>query len=187
MKYWFSLIYVFFVLAVNSQANSGIIEYKINVNSDYNKKDVNKVGAMLNESAKYVVQFEFELLFNQNNESLFKIKDNLLVGEEETFASKSAKLFSGAEETYYLNKTLDLKINERPFLGELFLIHSRFNSIEWHITKERKAIEGYVCYKATAVLKKDKTIRKDRKITAWFCPDIPLNHSRLKVMPDYLD
>lgn len=66
----------------------------------------------------------------------------------------------------------DLKKNQllrqNEFFGRFFLIRTALNPITWEPQSEEKSIGSYKCMKATATI-------DTMKITAWYCPDIPIN------------
>ena len=95
--------------------------------------------------------------------------------------------------------TTKKSLESTEFMGKKFLISNDPNKIKWVMGKEQKMIGNYLCFKATAQIKKPKTMtsvwREAEKendsikdpskkelveeystITAWYTPQIPVSH-----------
>jgi GLPGLI family protein len=95
--------------------------------------------------------------------------------------------------------TTKKSLESTEFMGKKFLISNDPNKIKWAMEKEQKMIGNYLCFKATAQIKKPKTMtsvwREAEKendsikdpskkelveeystITAWYTPQIPVSH-----------
>ncbi len=95
--------------------------------------------------------------------------------------------------------TTKKSLESTEFMGKKFLISNDQNKIKWVMGKEQKMIGNYLCFKATAQIKKPKTMtsvwREAEKendsikdpskkelveeystITAWYTPQIPVSH-----------
>jgi GLPGLI family protein len=116
-------------------------------------------------NAKYL---RFNLAFNGQN-SVFSLNNGLVLGEENN--TQSAIIASGYKGTVYQSKESSYSEIEKGF-GNYLLINE---PVEWVLTNETKEIEGFLCYKATAVkiiINSSGTFK--HPIIAWFCPKIPL-------------
>ncbi|MEZ4776614.1 MAG: GLPGLI family protein [Bacteroidia bacterium] len=60
------------------------------------------------------------------------------------------------------------KIEQREFMGKVFLIKDELKSYEWKLTGEQKQIGEYICQKATMADSVTKT-------EVWFTPQIPVS------------
>ncbi len=99
----------------------------------------------------------------------------------------------------YKNLVTKKTLQSSEFMGKKFLISHDQNKLKWVMEKEQKMIGNYLCFKATALVKKPKTItsvwRKSEKendsiqgssnneineeyttVTAWYSPQIPVSH-----------
>ncbi len=73
------------------------------------------------------------------------------------------------------NKTFfDLSSNkcfdQREFMGKKFLIESDLKSHTWKMTGNQKEIAGYPCMEAELTNSESKN-----KVSAWFCPSLPVS------------
>ena len=93
-------------------------------------------------------------------------------------------------------------LQSTEFMGKKFLISNNYDELNWIMEKENKMIGNYMCFKATAKMKKAQTMtsvwrnsEKQEKlndsikdlsnnkieteyetVTAWYTPQIPVNH-----------
>lgn len=80
----------------------------------------------------------------------------------------------------YFNSDKTFIFNNNPnfifFHKNEFLIRKE-QIKNWNITKEKKIIDGKSCYKATTrdYFYNNKSAKIEYEVTAWFCPQIPLN------------
>jgi len=103
----------------------------------------------------------------------------------------------GASATVYKDLSERTYYKEAEIFGKEFLIVDEFKKYDWQLTQESKMIGNYTCYKATFVpelterqkeAKKKKEEEKeaggllaqieekDRTITAWWTPEIPVSN-----------
>lgn len=68
----------------------------------------------------------------------------------------------------YVDLAAGTRIEQRDFMGRMFLIESESKQSDWKLTGEQKMIMNYPCQQAT------KTV-DDKKIVAWFTPAIPVS------------
>tara|TARA_R110002074_G_scaffold392826_3_gene578640 strand:+ start:3196 stop:3921 length:726 start_codon:yes stop_codon:yes gene_type:complete len=120
-------------------------------------------------------------------ESLFNPKDDLncilYFSKTESIFFKSKKLNNPNKKKtitdiligngkYYAEAKKKKILQQREFMGDLFLIESEF--FNWTLTQEEKKIGKYTCYKAIGVriIENSKgTFKKD--VIAWYTPEIP--------------
>lgn len=79
-------------------------------------------------------------------------------------------------------------ITENEIFGKEFLIVDSLHKYDWKLGSETKKIGTYTCYKATVTIRArqlPETVKaisltdgpeKDRVITAWYTPEIPVSH-----------
>lgn len=128
---------------------------------------------------KTIENIEYKLVCN-TNEARFEIVPK----KEKNMELTSERFLYNYEDqsVYYKNIPENLKLSQTisPFDKKLYLVKSSFNEYDWVITKEKKEILGYTCYKAYTEYeykyKVFKYIGKDTKvkvkIIAWFTPEI---------------
>ncbi|MCT4614037.1 MAG: GLPGLI family protein [Marinifilaceae bacterium] len=131
-------------------------------------------------------------LYIVDHESIYKENEQL---ESSNSSNKGRyKMFSSmtgnpSGENYYkdlLNKIYSYNID---LYGKPFLINDKLKTYDWNITGETKKIGRYTVIKATAIKKlpirkkaRAKNIKpansakkREMRITAWFCPEIPIS------------
>ncbi|MEO1448511.1 MAG: GLPGLI family protein [Bacteroidota bacterium] len=72
------------------------------------------------------------------------------------------------ENRYFKNLVDKTKTEKLDFLGRVFLIQDKLNSLAWKITGKQKVIMDYTCQQATAM-------RDTTPIEVWFAPQIPVS------------
>ncbi|WP_179349971.1 GLPGLI family protein [Winogradskyella pacifica] len=77
-------------------------------------------------------------------------------------------MMAGGSTTYYNDWSRDYSITQNAIMAPAKRVIQKPK--EWTITEESKVIDGYTCYAATI----DK--RNDKKVKAWFTPEIPVKH-----------
>ena len=76
--------------------------------------------------------------------------------------------------TYYANIDLKKIVNKKIYSGKEFLIE--LPNFKWKLSQESKEIGNYICYKAsTTRYLEGRNGKIERKVTAWYAPDIPYN------------
>ena len=109
------------------------------------------------------------------------------------------KMWASAGGPVYKDIATQKSLQSTEFMGKKFLISNDQNKIKWVMEKEQKMIGNYLCFKATALVPKPKTMtsvwRKAEKendsikdsanyetqeeysmVTAWYTPQIPVSH-----------
>lgn len=170
MKNLSFLFFVFFYTFGFSQNTSGIITYTLYYNFSEEKLNSNNIAtglykkAVLNNGKKnYLLYF---------NEKYTEFNKDISISSEYDFSShfNTKILYNKARKCFIYNKPKSI-----IFIKENYKI-SKCDSISWKIESESKLIDNKLCFKATCIdytLFKGKA--KNKFITAWFCPEIPLN------------
>ena len=122
--------------------------------------------------------------------------------EEKTLGapSETDRFNRSSNDILYKNTKENTFTNKKESFGKIFLIKDDLSSYDWKLGKESKMIGKHLCFKATALKeiknnsprfrgppgrngkeeKKDETtVSKEPKlteITAWYSPEIPINH-----------
>ena len=112
---------------------------------------------------------KFELHFNKNT-SYFVLKDGLGLDDQ---GYVYAKLFSGYKGAVFQDNMFSYsEINTA--IGKYTI--KKETKIDWLLMNETKEINGFICYKATAVKKVENSKGVFHfPIIAWYCPQIPLS------------
>lgn len=76
--------------------------------------------------------------------------------------------FKQSDDKVFFDIKEQKRIEQRDFMGRLFLIESQADTLQWKMTGNNKTIAGYNCMEATTEL-------KENKIVAWFAPEIPVS------------
>lgn len=186
MKKYIKIIFALFFISVNAQIKQGVIKYKKQKISktfikEKNKKFGDKKLKRFSIIEDKIIVAEKKVIFSlhfNNQESLFKAK-KILNSDRNRFLKMALGPYGKAVFYNSNNQTL---YNLNAF-GQEFLISKQ--KYKWAITKERKKIGNYLCYKAT-LIEKMTTSRGEKKllVTAWFTPQInvpfgPLGYSGL--------
>jgi GLPGLI family protein len=162
----------FFMFAFNcfSQVTNGKIDYGLHISTFEGLEKTTMMKGAYAKAIENAPFLNFELLFN-TTESYFSLKDGLGLDDQGYIY---AKLFSGYDGSVYQKD--DFSYSE--INGEIgnFLIKNDKRK-DWILMNETKQINGFVCFKATAV----KTVENSKgifhfPIIAWYCPQIPLSY-----------
>lgn len=181
--------------AVNAQDFQGVATYKtqrqVDIKLDSTQMNEEMQTKML-EMMKKQFQKTFTLSFNKE-ESTYKQeeeldKPNVGLGGEFQIISIGG---GGGSDVLYKNTKEQRYTEQVDTYGKIFLVKDNIEKIEWQLGSETKYIGEYPCYKATFT----KTIEKprvvingeedeedkepemeERTITAWYTPQIPVNH-----------
>jgi GLPGLI family protein len=180
MKKSLLLLYLFLITSAYSQTKlTGVVHYESGISQQNidnyfskerkllkNKERVKFMDNLLLNSKKVVSTLHFTL-----NEALFEVDKKLNTKDRGNITEKMSLIAAGGLNKYYQNtNTRTLETQNCVTLGECFIIVSPFK--KWQLTQETKKIAGYLCYKATTVVTRNK---KAIHITAWYCPQIPVS------------
>lgn len=154
--------------------------------------------ASLEEKLKKGFEKTYELSFNKT-ESVYEEPQKL-----ESPSSSGVKMMvvnasSSGDGKSYKNIKDKTSLSEEDFFGKEFLVSDSLLKWDWKLVNETKKIGNFTCYKAIGVIpvsKEDmeeykkmknkksesKTVLftvnepKDRTITVWYAPEIPVSH-----------
>lgn len=176
-------VILFFILSSSfaQQFESGIAHYVVKPIKNQEKDGRNDpIKALEPFSDQISASFLFELTFNEGLSQFVIVETDAL----RKFSEKSLKLsvvqFGYADTVWQDNAGIYSKSFEGFSEREPILIDESIPNGSWKITKEKKEIDQFTCYKATrtAVIKRgSKTF--STPIIAWFCPDIPVHFGPL--------
>ncbi len=140
----------------------------------------------VNYEASYVTPQMLSLLRKQTN-SIEKYENVLNALKEErvyyslfinTESNKSVFILDSIHENknvsptalieYVYSEGTDILLGSEKFIKSEYNFSGSFKQLEWHITSEKKVINGYVCKKAIS--------NKDKYISVWFTSKIALNN-----------
>jgi GLPGLI family protein len=147
----------------------------------------------LNEKINKMFEKTFILNFNKT-ESIYQQEQKL----KET-GSRGGTFSSDLEGELYKNSQTKKYLKAEEFANKNYIITDVLKNYNWDLTQESKKIGGYTCYKAISITKvtkkelqeyevekakqsKNKTSffnlekPKDKKITVWYNPEIPVSH-----------
>ena len=117
------------------------------------------------------------LTFNKNH-SLFTEKKEININPSRGMRSnpKGPALMINFPGNYYKDLKTKNYINQKEFLSKQFIIRDKLKTINWQKENEIKTIGKYTCFKATAKIPKENSLRKGETTTvvAWYTIDIPV-------------
>ncbi len=180
---------------LNAQEFQGNVVYqsKIKMDDSFKKRmDTTKIDEgrkkrMMN-MMKQMLEKSYVLAFNKTT-SIYK--------EEEKLDQPNEKMRFRIFDAGTLFKDISNKAytKQKEFFGKIFLIKDSLKKINWQLEKESKQIGKYLCFKATAMVKKEKqgfsrfrrkkkeekdSIQNEKpkltKLTVWYTPEIPVSN-----------
>tara|TARA_R100001369_G_scaffold43357_1_gene69496 strand:+ start:420 stop:1163 length:744 start_codon:yes stop_codon:yes gene_type:complete len=167
---------LFFFFNVYSQ-NDGNVVYRVaSKKLDFQEGDSQaheKFYKLMNSMSRIRDSLYFNLDFN-SYESLFYLNKSKDVGmSNEKGYNSIIRSFSSV---FYRNDKTKEFI-EQVSNDRHYLITSSTEDVEWEITTEQKKINEYLCFKALTTIKATSLTKGDydKKLEAWFCPDIAIN------------
>ncbi len=173
--------YLFISVSLFSQESfkSGEVIYTVKTNltqDSENSPFFNKFKKKLN---RFSEKLSYTLKFNKN-ESIFNLNSDLVFDGEDEFTQLAITINKG-ESVFFIDKKQKIIIEQKPFLGDDFLIQSSTLDLKWELINEKKKIGQYICYKAILKIR-DKGSLKEQSSTyiAWYSPDIPFNYGPFK-------
>lgn len=157
--------------------NQGIATYTVSVAEDEDDPMQQQMINVFPDLFDYIDQLTFQLHFN-NQASYFTLEDkmyeNELIIDATALVAHYTKPQVRIEDKTYAKKEKNTYVNAGKWMV------SDVN-IDWEITQETKQINNYTVYKANAVYNTGATKEKYKKakVTAWFCPEIPMPYGPL--------
>ena len=187
------LLFVNFAHAQEFQGRAIYISKSLN-NVVFDTKAMSDEKAKeLNEKINKMFEKIFVLNFNKA-ESIYQQEQKL-----KEMGSRGSTFASELEGELYKNSQTKKYLKAEEFANKNYIITDVLKNYNWDITQESKKIGGYTCYKAISITKvtkkelqeyevekakqsKNKTSffnlekPKDKKITVWYNPEIPVSH-----------
>lgn len=177
------IIFLAFLIIFQINYSQNIISeviYKKHSTIDLSKKVQDKTTSLIAKSFELMKELDYVLTFN-NYESLFKEKSNLDSDDMVNSYSRGlSRLLGGGRKVYYTNLKTKKNWRQEEFSSKHFLVETSLYQNKWNVTNEIKKIGKYTCYKATTTTTIETTKGKiDRKVVAWYSPDIPMSFGPL--------
>lgn len=181
MKKTYLIIFVFGIVFNSTLAQNNIeVTYKRRINLNVLPEKITNTYGKLEQQAiisKYnnYNLLRYTLIYN-NDESLFFLSDTI-VGMPLDINDNSLQRIVTSEKKrkFYKNLKENRLVEETNFGGEKVLIIGKFHQITWKLTKEKKDIGKYQCYKA--ILIKGKGLLgydENMTIETWYSPELPV-------------
>ena len=175
---------------LNAQQFSGTATYSSNTKVDITF-DTTQIPPerlkMMKQMMRQQLQKEYTLKFNRTA-SLFEEVEQLEQEGMMRGAGMMVMMAGGAGSKVYKRLADKQSFEQLEFFGKVFLIHDSLEDFNWKLGKETKQIGSYTCYKATTtrqIITRTVSSEADEKsvddtlqieVTAWYTPQIPLNH-----------
>jgi GLPGLI family protein len=157
---------------------------------------------MIEKNMKQFTEKTYVLKFNRNEAEYSEVKELAAPSQGRNWGSFMGSAMGG---TKYKNLKENLQVEQRDMFGKLFLIKDSLPALDWKVTGESRTIGNYMVVKATAYKPVDEmdwsnwrrrrqSEKKDSvavaegdmeklyekpdsvMVTAWFTPQIPVQH-----------
>lgn len=153
-------------------SNSSIIYKKAVYNSKIKTESSNvNIKQTLDLVDKMIEEVEYELIFNET-QSIYRQVEKLQLKDSPFY-----KMAAGPPNIYYRNLKTNELIRNNSTMGLSLNIQLNPKRYDWIITKEKKYIGKYLCYKAKTKYKEYNPINKNEvtfQPEVWFTPEIPV-------------
>lgn len=165
----FCLSLLFFPIISYSQS-SGAVKYAlkigVNDNDDNTYNQYQKIAQDGAHKLTFILEYE-------EDKSKFSLKEDLQNEDRDALIAKAIAEYFNPIFTNLPDNTRMYKNPSSPMVkGDTYLItDGLFQS--WELTKEKKEIEGFTCYKAIGQLSSKEETAGAKDIIAWYCPEIP--------------
>jgi GLPGLI family protein len=159
----------FFISSISVFSQDIVCIYKVKVDSTHLKEKKLNLNEIYYNYINYLGDLSYFLKIN-NNESIYEINPDF----KKKLDERSIKLVQsvGGRGVYYCNKAEDILLNQKEFVGEIYLIEQE--KPVWILTNESKDIDGILCLKAYCIKKISNGKRQfDKTTIAWYAPSIP--------------
>jgi len=116
------------------------------------------------------------VLTTTQEESFFKLEDVLEKGDEtplEDILLKTAKRFTSFKNRVYIDINKNKIVFEKNLINKNFIVQRNQYIFNWKIKNATKKILGYNAKLATGEYY-DEVVNKNKEVTAWFIPSIPI-------------
>ncbi|QIE60246.1 GLPGLI family protein [Rasiella rasia] len=157
-----------------------VLKKKIDLDQNISEEEKTKKE----ERLKKLYEKKMQLKFN-TKASFYKEMPTLLAEENAMYRLG----FIGGSGGYisngiYKNIEADSLVEQREFLGKLFLVKDNVPELDWELKEKAKKIGNYDAFMATAVVQLEidnsanplKKIEANYIMTAWYTPQIPVAH-----------
>lgn len=170
MKRIYITIVICTLLIIPIYSQKGVISYTATLTIDPNSNEYSKKQKEFLQKAMNSSR-DVDYTLTINKEKALFVKVEKMKNDSDTSLNLTSLL---AGDTFYSDIQKKENIQAIFVFGNNFLITRK--SVKWHLLPETKKINGYNCKKATATIQFMRYGRKmPKKVTAWYCPDIPLN------------
>lgn len=190
------LVFIFLLgitAQVTGQEFMGLATYKTDMQMKVSMDSTQVMDDQMNliqEQIMFMNKKEFQLSFNAS-ESNWKEQEQLDKPAQGTsgIQIQIVGMGGGPDGLLYKNTKEKTRLESTDAFGKLFLISGELEPYEWEMTSETKQIGKYTCYKAIAKREVTETHiaevngereetekKKIQTTTAWYTPDIPVNH-----------
>ncbi len=163
------LLLFFFNSSLTVFSQDIVCKYKVKVDSTHLKEKKLNLNEIYYNYLNYLENLSYTLKIN-NNESIYEVDPEF----KKKLDEKSIKLVQsvGGRGVYYYNKLEEILLNQKEFVGEIYLIEQEKPA--WILTNETKDIDGIRCQRAYSIKKINNGKRQfDRTTVAWYAPSIP--------------
>ncbi len=153
-----------------------IVDYKTIPNGQY----IEKSDGSESSSSKTLINEAFELVALMTSQLKASQTESIFLGTTQMNSDvdelnfKLAKLFVDNDSEYKCDLMNNSTSRWCTVFGKKFIINSKISDFDWKLTKEKKQIGEYNCYKAICsyeVINTSGTFRKN--VEAWYTTDIP--------------
>lgn len=159
------------ILAINFFLYLSSLAQENNIRVRY-IKGLKKVADTTNSKPSMLKDLYYTLITN-GKESVFYYKEGMKISGQET--NKRFIGAGGGDGIYYKNITNKKYLHQSDFLGNEYLVS--LNEKVWVLTKEKKVVNNFLCYKAfSEQIYYSEIFRKEVLIkhVAWYTPEIPV-------------
>lgn len=179
------LVLLPFTFSLSAQSINGKAYYISKTQANYNPNISSEKKKELDERAKRLFEKKLTLNFNRF-ESFYKEEESLDNSNDAYRAGYFTATGGYLSNGIYKNVKIDSIIEQREFLGKLFLVKDTLPKFNWKLENESKKIGNYTVFKATMIRKIDSTdykmingqnnnVNGNIIITAWYTPQIPIS------------
>jgi GLPGLI family protein len=166
MKTIITIVLLSITLIAKPQNTSGIITYEVTTALQIDMDNLERQGLeayadMIPKSTSSKKQLYFTeetTLYNNLKEEPKESKTN----------GNMITMFSNPDNKTYINQLTNAVVEQKEFMGKMFLINDTLKKINWKITGETKLVLNYPCIKASY---NDST----ESLEAWFTTEIPIS------------
>ncbi|WP_340064023.1 GLPGLI family protein [Ascidiimonas aurantiaca] len=156
-----------------NQITHGKVTYSVSLDRTYNelyekiKDDPFKLNHF-KEVANLARNFQLELNFSDKISS-FHIQKGLHIESKNEMLGLVEMLISKG--TYFTDLDRKIQILQTRQGNHVYNVKANIKKVKWHLTREKKKIGDFICYKATY---QKKILDNFFLVTAWYTPSMPL-------------